>query len=316
MMNRSIHLQTVRNAGRPPASRRRRAATTALAVVAGAAVLAGCGHLVAGAQPASPATANAAAATAANLAAATNSDCVQATPVVASALGVLTPMRQGTVTAAAAGTLATDMAGLENLVRATPSEILRLALANTYDAFTAFRAVMKNPNASAYLDTFDNLAGTLSGFHVTCSVVDPEVANGSSGGAAASVNTSLTRSATAHDAPWSLQVANTGTNAATAGFTDAPSSLSPTQKGSEQIGLWARALAGAPTATLQVRELVGDTLVGTQQVTMRLDSTFSFEYLTYQVRRPGASRLSVTISAAGLPPGGAYLVDNITIVRD
>jgi hypothetical protein len=39
-------------------------------------------------------------------------------------------------------------------------------------------------------------------------------------------------------------------------------------------------------------------------------------HLTYRIRRPGASRLSVTVSAAGLAPGRAFLVDDITIVRD
>jgi hypothetical protein len=65
-----------------------------------------------------------------------------------------------------------------------------------------------------------------------------------------------------------------------------------------------------------VRELSGSTVVGSQQVRMKLDSAFRFVHLTYQIRRPGASRLSVTVSAAGLAPGGAFLVDDITIVRD
>jgi hypothetical protein len=331
MMNRCTGRQiagetTARDTGRPAAWRRwRAAAVTAVAAVAGAAVLAGCGQEIPGAVPGP-----AAAAAAADLAAAANAGCVQATPVVASALSVLTQLRQGAVTAAAAGgTLSTEVAGLEKLVQTTPSEVLRLALANTDDAFTAFRAVMQNPNAPAYLDTFDNLAGTLSGFHVTCSVVDPQPAAGPRGAtgpggleaadsavAATNDSTVLSRSATAHDATWSLQVANAGKSPAAVGFTEWPSWLSPTLKGSVQIALWARAVTGAPTITLQVRELSGSTVIGSRKVTIRLGPTFGFEYLAYQVRRPGASRLSVTISAPGVTPGGAFLVDNITIMRD
>lgn len=153
-------------------------------------------------------------------------------------------------------------------------------------------------------------------------MVNPDAATGISGAtgtsswAAASEDTALTRSATAHGAPWSLQVANAGTSPAGVGFTDSPASVSTTLKGSVQIALWARAVTGAPTVTLQVRELSGDTVVGSQQVTTRLDSTFRLEYLTYQVKRPGGSSLSVTISAVGLLPREAFLVDNITIVRD
>jgi hypothetical protein len=319
-MIRRTSSQIARKARGGPASPMRRAAAVVIALPISAAVLAGCGHLVVGAGPASagagPGSAAASAATA-NAAAATNSGCAQAAPVVQSALSELTLLQHHAVTPAQArSSLASEVTVLERLSRATPDSVLQQSLANAYDAFTAFQAVMQNPNAPAYPDAFFNLLGTLSGFQRACSVVDSEVANGTSGGAAASVGTTLTRSATAHDASWSLQVTNKGTDAATAGFTDAPSSVSPTLKGSEQIGLWARALTGTPTVTLQVRELVGDTVVGTQQVTMKLDPTFRFEYLTYQVRRPGASRLSVTVSAASLAPSQAFLVDDVTIVRD
>lgn len=294
-----------------------RAAAAAVGLLIGTAVLVGCGQEIAGAGPGTAGAAPSNANVTANLAAAANSGCVQATPVVQSALGVLTQLQRRAVTPAQArSSLAAGLAQLEKLARATPDDVLQESLSNAYDAFTAFQAVMQNPNEPAYPSTFFNLLGTLSGFERTCSVVGTRVANGTGGGTAANVNTKLTRSATAHDAPWSLQVTNTASSPATAGFTVAPSSVSPTLKGSEQIGLWARAIAGAPTVTLQVRELSGATIVGTQQVTMKLDSTFRFGYLTYKVRRPEASRLSVTISAAGLGPHGAFLVDDITIVRD
>lgn len=312
--------QAARRARGGPVLPMRRVAAAAIALPIGAAVLAGCGHLVMGAGPASAGAGQAGTAASAGtptLAAAANAGCTQAAPVVQSALGELTRLQHHAVTPAQArSSLASEVTVLERLSRATPDSVLQESLANAYDAFTAFQAVMQNPNAPAYSDTFFNLLGTLSGFHRACSVVDSEVADGTSGGAAASAGTTLTRSATAHDASWSLQVTNKGTNAATAGFTDVPSSVSPTLKGSEQIGLWARALTGAPTVTVQVRELVGDTVIGTQQVTMKLDSTFRFGYLTYQVRRPGTSRLSVTVSAANLAPNQAFLVDDVTIVRD
>lgn len=308
----------VRNTTRPTAWPRWRAAVAGVAVVTGAAVLAGCGQEIPGAVPNRAAIA----AAANNLAVAENSSCVQATPVVDSALGVLTGLQGGTVTAAGAlQPLATDMTELSRMARAAPDDVVQEDLANAYDAFTGFRAVMQNKNAPAYPDTFDLLTGTLSGFQRDCSVVSldpaagPRGAAGTTGWAAANANTVLARSATAHDAHWSLRVANAGLSPAAVGFTDSPSSLSTTLKGSEQVALWARAVTGAPTVSLQVRELSGGTVVGSQQVTMRLNSAFRFEYLTYQVRRPGASRLSVTISAAGLAPGEAFLVDSITIVR-
>jgi hypothetical protein len=284
----------------------------------GSALLAGCGQLHSGAVTGSAgaATSSAAATASTNLAVAANSGCVQASPVVQSALSVLTQLQHGAVTPAQARpSLATKLADLETLARATPDDGLQESLANAYDAFTAFQAVMQNPNDPAYPGAFFNLLGTLSGFGRTCSVVDTGAASGAGGGAA-SVNTKLTRSATAHDASWSLEVASTAPSPAMAGFTAAPSSASPTLKGSEQIGLWARALAGTPTVTVEVRELSGSAVVGTQQVTMNLDSTFRFGYLTYMVRRPGASRLSLTISAADLGPRDAFLVDDITMVRD
>ena len=329
MMNRSAGRQaagetTAHDTRRPTAWPRWRAAAAA-AAVAGAAVLAACGQEVPGAVPGP-----AAAAAAANLAAAANSGCVQATPVVAGTLGTLTQLQRHAVTPAAArGTLATEVAGLEKLARATPDDVLAQGLANVYDAFTAYQAVMQNPTAPAYSRTLAVLDGTLSGFHVTCSVVDPQPVAGprtatGTGGleaagsvlAAGAGGTVFTRSATAHEGDWSLQVANAGKSPAAVGFTEWPSWLSPTLKGSVQIALWERAVTGAPTVTLQVRELAGNTVISSRQVTMRLGPAFRFEYLTYQVQRPGASRLSVTISAPGMAPGGAFLIDNITIMRD
>lgn len=306
------------NARPPTVSYRWRTVAPIVMLATGSALLAGCGQLHTGAvvDSAGAPTSSAAATATTSLAVAANSGCVQASPVVQSALNVLTQLQHGAVTPAQARpSLATKLARLETLARATPDDGLQESLANAYDTFTAFQAVMQNPNDPAYPGAFFNLLGTLSGFGRTCSVVDTGVASGTGGGAA-SDNTKLTRSATAHDASWSLEVASTAPSPAMAGFTAAPSSASPTLKGSEQIGLWARALAGAPTVTLEVHELSGSAVVGTQQVTMKLDSTFRFGYLTYTVRRPGASRLSLTISAADLGPRDAFLVDDITMVRD
>jgi hypothetical protein len=149
-----------------------------------------------------------------------------------------------------------------------------------------------------------------------CSVGDAGFENGVSGWKPISPGTVLSRSTTAQQGNWSLEVTNAGKSPARAGFTDSPPAITSTLKGAEQVGLWARALTGSPVLTLRVRELSGSTVVGSQQVRMKLDSAFRFVHLTYQVRRPGSSSLSVTVSAVGLAPGGAYLVDNITLVRD
>ena len=332
---RRISSQVARKARGGPVSPMRRAAVAAISMFIGAAVLAGCGGALvvsdgsasagaqlanAGAEPAGAGTGpsgTVSSAAIANPAAAANSGCAQAAPVVQSASGELTRLQHNVVTPAQARpSLASEMTTLEKLSRTTPDSVLQESLANAYDAFTAFQAVMTNPNMPDYPDIFFNLLGTLSGFQRTCSVLDLDIANGTSGGTSVSANTQISRSATRYDAPFALQVANTGTNAATAGFTNAPASVWHTLKGSMQVGLWVRAVTGTPTVTLQVRELVGDTVIGTQQVTMKLDSAFRFEYLTYQIRRPGASRLSVTVSAAGLAPSQAFLVDDVAIVRD
>lgn len=290
---------------------RRRAATAAATVAAGAFVLAGCGQQIYGAQ-----AGGAAAASAAKLAVAANAGCVRATPAVEQALGVLGRLQRGTVTAAQARRqLNAGLGGLERLARSTPADVLQESLQNAVDAFTAFRVVMSDRHAPAYRDTLTNLAGTLSGFPRTCSVAGRGSAAGPHSQVAASGNTVLTRSATGHDGQLGLRVANAGTSGATAGFTDSPTALSTTLEGSEQIGLWARALSGRPTLTLRVRELSDHTVVGSGRVTMTLGPAFRFGYLTYRVRRPGASRLSVTVSAAGLGHGGSFLVDDITIVR-
>jgi hypothetical protein len=68
---------------------------------------------------------------------------------------------------------------------------------------------------------------------------------------------------------------------------------------------------------MQVRELAGDSVRGSRQVTMKLGTTFRIVNLTYQVRGGrGTSRPRVTVSAQDLAPGEAFLVDDITIVRD
>jgi hypothetical protein len=310
-MNRWTGIHAIRGARRPAAWPRRAAAAAAL--LAGVAALAGCGREVAGTAPGGAASA----AATANLAVAANSGCMQATPVVRSALGVLARLQHGAIPAAEARPqLAAGLTSLEKLALSTPDDVIQESLANAYDAFTAFQAVMQDKNAPAYPTTLAVLRGTLTGFGRTCSVVNPSFTTGTGGWAAANGNTALSRSATAHDAHGSMQVANTATSPAAAGFTDSPAAVPTTLKGSEQVALWARAQAGTPTITVQVRELSGSTVVGSQQMTMKLDSTFRFGYLTYHVRRPGASRLSVTVSAAGLTPGQAFLVDDITIVRD
>jgi len=291
--------------------RRWRAAAAAVTAVTAAAVLTGWGHEVLGAQPGrAPASA------APELAVAANSGCVQATPVIARALSVLAQLQHGAMTSAhARRQLAAGQAETGRLARTTSDDVLQENLAEASDAFAAFRPVMMDRNAPAYQNTFTDLAGKLTGFRRICSVGNSDFGSGTRGWAATGGNTALSRSTTAHGGHWSLRVTNAGTSPAAAGLTDSPSWVSTTLKGSERIGLWARALTGTPTVTLRVLELSGGTVVGSQQVTMRLDSTFRFEGLTYQVRRPGASRLSVTVSAADLAPGEAYLVDDITIVR-
>jgi hypothetical protein len=287
------------------------ASTAVLAGLTCMAVLAGCGYRTLGARPVS-----ATASTAANLAVATNSGCVHATPVIERALGVLSRLHDGKVPAVLARRiLGSEMAGLEHMARETQSDTLRVTLANAFDAFTAFRAVMLNRNEPAYPSTYANLAGTLNGFQRTCSVVTPDVVTGPSARAAAYGPAALGRSATTHDAPWSVQVMNAWTGQGPAGFTISPPSVATTLKGTEQVALWARAKAGTPLLMLQVRELSGSTVVGSERVTTRLGPAFRFEYLSYRIRRPGRSRLSLTVWAPNLAPGEAFVTDDITIVR-
>lgn len=310
-MNHWTRRSTAHRCGQLAAWPRRRATIAAAAVVSTAMLAAGCGHQIYRAQPG-----QAQATAAQDLAVAANSGCVQATPLVERALGVLGQLQRGTVTAAdARNVLTAELTGIERLARATPDDVLQQSLANAFDAFTAFRAVMFDRRAPAYPGTFSNLAGTLTGFQRTCSVANPDFATGTQGWAADNSTTALSRSASGHGGRWSLQVTNTGRSPAAAGFTDSPSWVPSTLKGSEQIGLWARALSGAATLTVQVREMSGSTVMGSQQVTMKLGPAFSFENLTYQIRRPG-SRLSLRAWATGLPPGGAWLVDDITMVRE
>lgn len=310
-MNRRTDSNSARAASQAPARRWRRGLVAAAAAVTGIALLGGCGQVIAGAQRAQPT------ATATPGTVSAGSGCVQAIPLVQNALGVLQRLRRGALTGAGAKhLLAADEAGIGRLARTTSETVLQENTAELSDAFAAFRVVIVDRNAPAYPDTFTNLNGLLSGFRQTCPVTNPDFAAGTQGWVPASANSALSRSATAHEGHWSLRVANAGKSPATAGFTDSPPWVSTTLKGSEQIGLWARAVTGTPTLTLQVRELAGGTVVGSSQVTMRLSSAFQFVGLTYQVRRPGTSRLSVTVSAAGLAPGEAFLADDITIVRD
>ena len=287
---------------------------TAAAAAASVALIAGCGHETAGAQQARAAAAAAAAATASAVSG--NVSCLQARPVTERALGILQHYQRGAVTGTQAPReLAAAQAGLERLARSTSDTVLQENLSEASDAFAAFRVVMTNRNAPAFPDTYADLEGKLTGFRRICSVGNAGFGTGTSGWAAASANTALSRSATGYEGKGSLQVANAGKSPAAARFTDSPAWVPTTLKGSEQIGLWARAVTGTPMLTLQVRELAGSIVIASQQVTMRLGLAFHFVHLTYQVRRPGTSRLSVTVSAADVAPGAAFLVNNITIVR-
>jgi hypothetical protein len=314
MMSKGNGRQAAHDTGDPTARRRRRAAVaTAVVAAVGSAILTGCGQETLAAERAQAA----AAATASAEAVSGNSSCMALMPIADQALGVLRPLEHGAVAGAQAQRLlAADQAEVGKLARSTSDTALQEDLAVASDAFTAFQAVMTNRNAPAYPDTLANLTGTLTGLQRVCSVGNSDFASGTQGWAAATSSTALSRSATAHTGRWSLQVTHTGTSTGAAGFTDRPSWVSTTLKGSEQVGLWARAVTGTPTLTLQVQELSGSTVVGSQQVTMKLDSTFRFVDLSYQVKRPGASKLSVTVSAADLAPSGAFLADDITIVHD
>lgn len=239
----------------------------AVAAVAGALVLAGCGYA---SQPASPAPVPPAAAISAS------NGCVRAANLVGAARGVLAGLNRGSVSASQARSrLAADQAAFGSLARGTAEPVLQENLAMAYDAVTAFRAVMRNPATPAYQQTLATLTGTLAGFGRVCSVGAPGAVTGPHGWTAAGV----------------------------------------TLRGSAQVGLWAHAVSGAPVLTLQVTEVSGHSVVGTQRVTMRLDKTRHFETLTYRVRHPGASSLRVSVYTATAAPGERYVVDSLTVVH-
>jgi hypothetical protein len=239
----------------------------AMAAVAGAALLAGCGYAT---QSASPAPVPPAAAVSAS------NGCARAAHVVGAARGVLAGLNKGSLPSGQARRLlGTDQAALGALARGTAEPVLQENLALAYDAVTAFRAVMRSPAMPAYQQTLATLTGTLAGFGRVCSVGAPGAATGPRGWTASAV----------------------------------------TLRGSAQVGLWAHAVSGAPALTLQVTELSGKSVVGTQRVTMRLDRARHFETLTYHVRHPGASSLRVSVYAATTAPGERYVVDGLTVVH-
>jgi hypothetical protein len=205
-----------------------------------------------------------------------NSGCVRATPVVGNALGVVRQVQRGSMAAASARPqLGAAQTALGPLVRGTTESVLQAYLAQTSDALTVFRAVMLNPSTDAYQQAFANLAGTLAGFGRVCSVGNQASATASGGWVAVPV----------------------------------------TLKGSVQVGLYARAVSGTPTLTLQVSELSGSSVLGSQQVAMPLDQTSRFASLTYRVQHPGASSLRVTVSVPGQAPVKDFTVNDITVVR-
>lgn len=255
--------------------RPRRAGMQRVAVAVAGVLLAGCGYQAMGAQQAQPAAAPAPSAPPADALSA-NSGCVKATPVVGNALGVVRQIQRGAIAAAGArGPLGAQQASLSTLTRTTTEPALQAYLAQTSDALTAYRAVMLNPSDPAYQDTLVNLTGTLAGFARVCSV-------GSQSSATAS-----------------------------GGWTAVPVTL----KGSVQVGLHARAVTGTPTLTLQVQELSGSSVLGSQRVTMPLDQTSRFASLTYRVQHPGSSSLRVTVSVPGQAAVKDYTVGDLTVVR-
>lgn len=292
----------------PPVSRRKLAAAAGLCAV----FAAGCSQqpyaTPTGPPPAPPAQA---------IALAASSNCVQATPIVGNALGVLASLRAATLAPAAAqAQLARGLAPIEHLVLTTPDDVTRVALANIYDAFSVFQAFVLNSGAPGYQRAFSNFNGSLAGFHHACSVAGANTAKSApQDWATPDAGTLLSRPERTTGEARALQVTNTHRAPGTAGFTDELSWAFPTSEGSEQVGLWARALRGRPVLTLLVRELSGTRLAGHGEVSLKLGARSRFEYLVYRVRRPGVSRLSVSIFAAHLPPGGAFVVDNISMVR-
>jgi len=250
---------------------RRRVQPRAVAAVTAAALLAGCGYQAAGTQRAQPAPPGPPAA-----ALSASAGCAQAAPVVADARGVLQRLALGSVTAGQASRLlGGDQAALGKVARVTIEPVLQANLAEAFDAFAAYRAVMVNPDAPAYQQTLASLAGTLAGFGRVCAVGTPGAATRPGGWTAATV----------------------------------------TLKGSEEVGLWAHAVSGAPVLTLRVTEVSGGSVVGGQQVTMRLGRAPSFATLTYRVRHPGASSLRVSVSTTGAAPGETFVAGDVTVVR-
>lgn len=259
--------RTCRQPGRPRQARMQRVAVA----VTGAALLAGCGYQAMGAQEAQPAVP---APPAGALSA--NSGCVNATPVVGNALGVVRRIQHGSIAAAGArGLLGAQQAYLSTLTRATTEPVLQAYLAQTSDALSVYRAVMLNPREPAYQDTLANLDGTLAGFGRVCSVGSQNSATASGGWAAVPV----------------------------------------TLKGSVQVGIRARAVSGTPTLTLRVQEMSAGFALGSQQLTLPLDQSSRFASLTYRVQHAGVSSLRVTVSVPGRAPGKDFTVNDITVVR-
>jgi hypothetical protein len=258
-----------------------------------------------------------AAATVPGIAASTNAACAKAPRLVAGVVDVLTRLQRGRLTPAAADPLlASQQSALGALVRGTTADVMQEVFTQLYDALSAFRATLNTPRTATYDDTRADLLGQAVGFRRSCPVSNFGFENGAGGWAAATGASTLASSSTAKDGVAGLQVTNGTSAPATVGFTSSPPWVASTLRGGADFSVWVRGVGGSATVTISVRELAGSTTVGTAAATVSAGPAgYVLVDVPYRVHRPGATRLSVTVTAASVAPGAGFLADDAVIAR-
>jgi hypothetical protein len=132
-----------------------------------------------------------------------------------------------------------------------------------------------------------------------------------------SAGTQLSRGTTdPHSGSWWGGLNNNLSTATSCTLNDSPNWVLHTQEGTYTASMWVRAWnPSSPPIKMRLREYVGSTAAGMQVETFPLTTSWQKVSVSYTIVSPGASTLDFNAYVSNAPPGGCFLVDDISITR-
>jgi PKD repeat protein len=123
----------------------------------------------------------------------------------------------------------------------------------------------------------------------------------------------LARVSGGHSGGWAAKLTNTGTASTTCVLNDNPDRIGTNINAPYTARMWVKADAAGASLTLRFREYQGSTLVGTQQASIVLSTSWQQVYLTYTPTAPGSSSLDLQAIRYSTPSGTCFYADDIGI---